>query len=75
MPLTCVVSRDSARSWEHRKNVEDDPEVEFSSIGCACTSSGTVIFTYLRSRMANSRPLAKLGHDAMSLSGAVVQVD
>jgi sialidase-1 len=74
-PLTCAVSRDGGRSWEHRGNLEDDPEVEFSNMGVSYTSSGTVIVTYFASRMADPLPPGRLGRSAMSLKGAIVDVD
>lgn len=74
-PLTCALSRDGGMSWGHRKNLEDDPGVEFSNIGCAYTSTGTAIITYFTSRMANPHPPGRLGRASMSLKGAIVGMD
>jgi sialidase-1 len=73
-PLTCAVSHDGGRSWEHRKNLEEDPGVEFSNLACAFTSAGTALITYFTSRMANPDPPGRLGREAMSLKGAIVEV-
>ena len=74
-PLTCAVSRDGGFSWEHRKNLEDDPTFEFSNVACSYTAAGEAIVTYFTSRMDNPNPPGRLGRAAMSLKGAIFPID
>ncbi len=45
-PLTAAVSRDEGRTWEHIRDIEDDPSRAYSNPGCRFTSSGTAIVNY-----------------------------
>lgn len=71
-PLTAAVSSDGGRSWGKRRNIEDDPAVEFTNVACSYTSEGKAIVTYFTSRMLNPEPPGKLGRSAMSLKGAIM---
>ena len=74
-PLTCAVSRDGGESWHQRKNLEDDPAYEFSNVACSYTDDGRAIVTYFTSRMADPEPPGKFGRSAMSLKGAIFEVE
>ena len=74
-PLTCAVSADSGRSWDLLKNLEDDPQTEFTNIGCTYTSAGEAIVTYLTSEMEDPEPPGRFGRHRMSLKAAIVSVD
>lgn len=45
-PLTAAVSRDEGRTWEHVRDIEDDPTRAFSNPGCRFTSGGNAIVNY-----------------------------
>jgi len=45
-PLTAAVSRDEGRTWEHVRDIEDDPARAFSNPGCRFTSRGQAIVNY-----------------------------
>jgi len=45
-PLTAAVSRDEGRSWEHLRDIEDDPTRAFSNPGVRFTRNGTAIVNY-----------------------------
>jgi sialidase-1 len=74
-PLTCAVSTDGGESWMPRKHIEDDPEYEFSNVACSYTTAGKAIVTYFTSKMIDSAPPGKMGRAAMSLKGAIFDVD
>jgi sialidase-1 len=74
-PLASAISRDGGATWIHRKLIEDDPAIEFSNVACSFTRAGKAIVTYFTSRMANPDPPGKLGRAAMSLKGAIVDLD
>jgi sialidase-1 len=74
-PLTVAVSRDEGHSWGHVKNIEDDPDTEFSNIACTHLSDGRFIVSYFTSTMADSNPPGRLGRERMSLKGAISTAD
>lgn len=45
-PLTAAVSRDEGRTWEHVRDIEDDPTRAFSNPGCRFTRAGRAIVNY-----------------------------
>jgi sialidase-1 len=45
-PLTAAVSRDEGRTWEHVRDIEDDPTRAFSNPGCRFLANGTAIINY-----------------------------
>ena len=69
------MSRDGGESWHHRKNLEDDPAYEFSNVACSHTREGCAIVTYFTSRMADPEPPGKFGRSAMSLKGAIFDLE
>ena len=73
-PLTVAISRDEGRTWEKRKNIETDPDWEFTNPSCHFTSKGKVIITYVASRMDNPNPPGKLGRSCMPLKAAIADV-
>jgi len=70
-PLTIAVSRDEGVSWGGRKNLEDDPLLEFSNIACSHLSGGRILLSYFTSKMANPEHPGVLGRERMSLKGAL----
>ena len=71
-PLTVAVSSDNGNTWEHHKDIESDPEWEFTNPACTFTSQGEAVVTYVASRCL---PDGKLGRTAMSLKVAVASMD
>ncbi len=45
-PLTAAISRDQGRTWQHLRNIEDDPKRAFSNPGCRFTRDGRAIINY-----------------------------
>jgi sialidase-1 len=45
-PLTAAVSCDEGRTWQHVRDIEDDPGRAFSNPGCRFTSEGRAIVNY-----------------------------
>lgn len=45
-PLSAAVSLDEGRTWEHVRDIEDDPTRAFSNPGCRFTRSGNAILNY-----------------------------
>jgi len=45
-PLTAAVSRDEGQSWEHIRDIENDPARAFSNPGCRFTSKGQALVNY-----------------------------
>ena len=74
-PLTVAISRDEGRSWQHIKQIEDDPTFEFSNVACTHLSGRTLIISYFTSRMLDPEPPGKLGRERMSLKGATTTLD
>ena len=70
-PLTVAISKDEGQTWENFKNIETDPEWEFTNPSCHFTSSGKVIITYVASKMDNPNPPGRLGRSIMPLKAVV----
>lgn len=45
-PLTAAISRNEGRTWEHVRDIEDDPARAYSNPGCRFTSKGQAIVNY-----------------------------
>jgi sialidase-1 len=45
-PLTSAVSKDEGRTWEHVRDIEDDPSRAFSNPGCRFTRAGRAVINY-----------------------------
>ena len=74
-PLTCAVSKDGGSTWGPPKDLEDDPGIEFTNVACSYTRAGKAIVTYLTSQMENPDHPGKLGRAAMSLKGAIFDIE
>ena len=74
-PLTVAVSRDEGRTWGPPKNIETDPGWEFTNPSCHFTSRGTVIITYVASKMENPDPPGRFGRSLMPLKAVVAEID
>ena len=74
-PLTCAVSTDGGTTWGPPKDLEDDPGIEFTNVACSYTREGKAIVTYLTSRMEHPGHPGKLGRSAMSLKGAIFDIE
>ena len=74
-PLTVAISRDEGHSWTPMKNIEDDPDTEFSNVACTHLSDRRFIISYFTSTMADPNPPGRLGRERMSLKGAISTLD
>jgi sialidase-1 len=54
-PLTAAVSRDGGKTWRVVGNLADDPQAEYTNLGCTFTSEGKAVVTYLAGRPAWNR--------------------
>jgi len=74
-PLTTAISRDEGKTWENFKDLETDPDYEFTNPSCHFTSRGKVIITYVASKMDNPNPPGQLGRSCMPLKAAIADVE
>ncbi len=74
-PLTAAISRNEGRTWENVKDIETDPEWEFTNPRCHFTSQDKVIITYVASRMDNPNPPGKLGRSRMPQKAAIADLE
>jgi sialidase-1 len=71
-PLTVAISRDEGETWQCIKNIETDPDYEFTNPTCYFTSQGTVIITYVASKM---REDGRFGRTCMPLKAVVAGIE
>jgi len=71
-PLTVAISKDDGLRWENVKNIETDPDWEFTNSSCHFTSKGKVIITYIASHMRSS---GNLGRSYMPLKAAIADTE
>jgi len=74
-PLTVAISTDDGQSWRNSKDLETDPEWEFTNPSVHFTCQGKVIVTYVASRMDNPDPPGRLGRSCMPLKAAIVDLE
>ncbi len=74
-PLTTAISSDEGQSWENFKDIETDPDYEFTNPSCHFTSQGKVIIMYEASKMDNPNPPGRLGRSCMPLKEAIADVE
>lgn len=74
-PLTSAVSRDEGRTWEHIKDIETDPDYEFTNPSCHFTGGGKVIIMYEASKMVNPDPPGELGRSCMPMKEAIADLE
>ena len=69
------MSRDEGSAWGTPRDLEDDPSIEFTNVACSYTREGKAIVTYLTSQMENPEHPGRLGRAAMSLKGAIFDIE
>jgi len=74
-PLTVAISTDDGRSWKNVKNIETDPNYEFTNPGCHFTSKGKVLMTYVASKMDDPNPPGRLGRSRMPLKAVLADLE
>ncbi len=74
-PLTTAISSDEGRTWENFKDIETDPDYEFTNPSCHFTSQGKVIIMYEASKMDNPNPPGRLGRSCMPLKEAIADIE
>ena len=45
-PLSVAISDDAGQTWRRLGNIEDDPNSEYTNIGCTFTTGGDALITY-----------------------------
>ena len=70
-PLTSAISRDEGRTWEHVRDIEDDPTRAFSNPGCRFTRDGKAIINYWTCEYLPDWAM----QDIIDLRVAIVDVD
>ena len=82
-PLTVAVSKDEGETWEKIKDIETDPEWEFTNPAMVVTSAGKVIMVYEASKYesltgsghGNVGQRGRVGRDRMHLKLARFDLD
>jgi sialidase-1 len=83
-PLTIAISRDDGLTWEKIKNIETDPEWEFTNPAAIVTRNGEILVAYEASKYesltgpghGNSRQTTgRVGRDRMHLKLAVMDLN
>ena len=69
-PLTSAISRDEGRSWEKFKNIESDPNFEFTNPACFFVADDRVLIGYETSQMAKVEPPGRFGRTRMPMKMA-----
>jgi sialidase-1 len=64
-PLTAAVSRDGGKTWRVVGNLADDPQAEYTNLGCTFTREAKAVVTYMAGKPAWNR-------DHISLEAAIV---
>ena len=73
-PLSVAISQNDGDTWPIRKNIETDPQWEFTNPAPFATSQGTILIGYEASPYASVAPLGKLGRSIMHGKLAVVDI-
>jgi len=81
-PLTVAISRDEGETWEHIKDIETDPEWEFTNPVTYVTSEGKLLIAYEASRYETldgpghlPGTVGRVGRHRMHLKLAIVDID
>jgi len=73
-PLTAAISRDEGKTWENFRNIETDPNYEFTNPACFFLCGDKVLIAYETSRMKNPNPPGQFGRNRMPLKAALADV-
>jgi sialidase-1 len=74
-PLTVAVSVDDGRSWTKFKNIETDPNFEFTNPCCHFTSQNKIIISYVASRMDKTEFPGVFGRSHMPQKAVIADID
>ena len=74
-PLTSAILRDEGNRWENFKNIETDPNYEFTNPYCFFLRDDQVLIAYETSRMENLEPPGKLGRRRMAMKAGMADID
>ena len=82
-PLTVAISKDEGDTWEQVKDIETDPEWEFTNPVTYVTSEGNLLIAYEASKYesltgpgyGNVGQTGRVGRDRMHLKLAIVDID
>ena len=73
-PLSVAISKDDGCTWENIKNIETDPEWEFTNPAPIATSQGTILIGYEASRYETLVPPGRLGRSRMYGKLAILDI-
>jgi len=79
-PLTIAISKDDGQTWEKIKNIETEPDWEFTNPTILFTRKGEILISYEASKYesltgpghGNSRQTGRVGRDRMHLKLAIL---
>ena len=82
-PLTAAISKDDGRTWENIKNIETDPEWEFTNPVATVTRGGNLLIAYEASKYeslagpgyGNVGQTGRVGRTRMHLKLAIIDID
>ena len=73
-PLTVALSSDEGETWSHIKNIETNPEWEYTNPAMIITRDGKLLVTYEASQYETLIPPGRLGRSQMHLKLAVIDL-
>ena len=71
-PLSAAISRDGGKTWTGRKNIESDPNYEYTNMAVSFTSTGQMLVHYMASRMEAE---GKFGRTAIDTRLAIIPLE
>ena len=74
-PLSVAISTDDGQTWNKIKNIETDPEWEFTNPAPIITDQGTMLIAYEASKYDRLEHPGKLGRSRMHLKLAIIDLD
>lgn len=74
-PLSIALSSDEGETWHTIRDIETDPEWEFTNPAPYAVGNDTILVAYEASKYADLTPPGKLGRTRMHLKMAIVDVD
>ena len=82
-PLTVAISKDDGQTWEKIKDIETDPEWEFTNPAAIVTRRGDILIAYEASKYESltgpghgkSTQIGRVGRDLMHLKLAILDLN
>ena len=74
-PLTIAVSKDGGETWVHKKQIETDPDWEFTNPHCYFAPDGELIIDYEASKMKIVEFPGLFGRERMSMRAIIADLE